>query len=118
MITVSAAANHAMLVVGVSLWLRPRFLFGWFCFAFLEARRKSGGGFAFRCFFFGGVFVVILDLAYSGKLAMFGESVLGYLKTDRKAAARRQRRIWLGKSLVNDVHIVAQGAMHREPTCL
>ena len=50
------------------------------------------------------------DRAYSGKLAMFGESVLGYLKTDRKAAARWQRGIWLGKSLVNDVHIVAQGA--------
>ena len=36
--------------------------------------------------------------------------MLGYLKTDRKAAARWQRGIWLGKSLVNDVHIVAQGA--------
>ena len=50
------------------------------------------------------------DGAYSGKLTMFGECVLGYLKTDRKAAARWQRGIWLGKSLVNDVHIVAQGA--------
>ena len=48
------------------------------------------------------------DRAYSGKLAMFGESVLGFLKTDRKAAARWQRGI--GKSLVNDVHIIAQGA--------
>ena len=40
---------------------------------------------------------------------MFGESVLDFLKTDRKASARWQRGIWLGKSLVN-VHIIAQGA--------
>ena len=38
----------------------------------------------------------------------------GFLKTDRKAAARWQRGIWLGKSLVNDVHIIAQGEHSKE----
>ena len=49
------------------------------------------------------------DRMYTGKLAMFGECVLGFLKTDRKAAARWQKGIWLGKSLTNDTHIIAQG---------
>ena len=31
------------------------------------------------------------------------------LKTDRKAAARWPKGIWLGKSLTNDTHIIAQG---------
>ena len=47
------------------------------------------------------------DRVYSGKLCMYGESVLGYIKTDRKAAPRWSRGIWLGKTLVNDTHIIA-----------
>eukprot|EP00435_Cladocopium_sp_Y103_P051733 s1374_g16.t1 len=49
------------------------------------------------------------DRVYTGRLAMFGESLLAYLKTDRKAAPRWQRGIWLGKSLSNDTHLIAQG---------
>eukprot|EP00435_Cladocopium_sp_Y103_P048243 s97_g14.t1 len=41
---------------------------------------------------------------------MFGECVLGFLKSgDKKAAPRWQKGIWLGKSLTNDTHIIAQG---------
>ena len=46
------------------------------------------------------------DRAYSGKLAMFGECVLGYLRTDLKAAPRWQHGIWLGKTMSGDLHIV------------
>eukprot|EP00435_Cladocopium_sp_Y103_P070025 s313_g34.t1 len=50
------------------------------------------------------------DRVYTGKLAMFGECVLGFLKSgDKKAAPRWQKGIWLGKSLTNDTHIIAQG---------
>ena len=41
---------------------------------------------------------------------MFGETVLGYIKTDRKAAPRWAKGIWLGKTLTNDTHIIAHGS--------
>ena len=43
---------------------------------------------------------------YTGKLCMFGESVLGYIKPDRKGAPRWCKGIWLGKALTNDTHII------------
>ena len=38
---------------------------------------------------------------------MFGETVLGYIRTDKKAAPRWVKGIWLGKALTNDTHILA-----------
>ena len=46
------------------------------------------------------------DRVYSGKLAMFGEDVLGYLRTDLKAAPRWQHGIWMGKTVSGDLHII------------
>ena len=46
------------------------------------------------------------DRVYSGKLAMFGEDVLGYLRTDLKAAPRWQHGIWMGKTMSGDLHII------------
>ena len=39
------------------------------------------------------------DKAYAGKVAMFGEVVLGFLKPDRKAIARWEPGIWLWQNL-------------------
>ena len=44
------------------------------------------------------------DRTYTGKLCMFGETVLGYIRTDKKAAPRWVKGIWLGKALTNDTH--------------
>ena len=41
---------------------------------------------------------------------MFGEAVLGYIKSNRKAAPRWAKGIWLGKTLTNDTHIIAHGS--------
>lgn len=49
------------------------------------------------------------DRMYTGKLCMFGETVLGYLKGDCKAVPRWTKGIWLGKALTNDTHIIAHG---------
>ena len=38
---------------------------------------------------------------------MFGETVLGYIRTDKKAAPRWVKGIWLGKALTHDTHILA-----------
>ena len=43
---------------------------------------------------------------YTGKLCMFGESVLAYIKPDRKGIPRWCKGIWLGKALTNDTHII------------
>ena len=43
---------------------------------------------------------------YTGKLCLFGESVLGYIKPDRKEAPRWCKGIWLGKTLTDDTHII------------
>ena len=63
------------------------------------------------------------DRSYSGKLAMFGEDVLGYLRTDLKAAPRWQHGIWLGKTMSGDLHIIGQAdgvfvtrSIRRNPT--
>ena len=37
---------------------------------------------------------------------MFGEVVLGYIKTSRKAAPRWGKGVWVGKALPNDAHII------------
>ena len=42
------------------------------------------------------------DRVYTGRLCMFGEVVLGYIKTSRKAAPRWTKGIWVGKALPND----------------
>eukprot|EP00435_Cladocopium_sp_Y103_P066347 s36_g28.t1 len=47
------------------------------------------------------------DRSYSGKFAMFGEDILGYLRTDLKAAPRWQHGVWMGKTMSGDLHIIA-----------
>ena len=47
------------------------------------------------------------DRVYSGRIAMFGECVMGFLKTSFKGAPQWVKGIWLGKTMNNDVHIVA-----------
>ena len=47
------------------------------------------------------------DRAYTGRLAMFGETVLGFLKQTRKGAPQWTKGVWLGKTLSNDDHIIA-----------
>ena len=44
---------------------------------------------------------------YTGCLALFGESVLGFLKRTTKGSPQWTRGIWLGKTMSNDVHIIA-----------
>ena len=43
---------------------------------------------------------------YAGTIALFGESVLGFLRTSQKAAPCWTRGLWLGKTLNNDAHII------------
>eukprot|EP00435_Cladocopium_sp_Y103_P013590 s5234_g3.t1 len=43
---------------------------------------------------------------YTGKVAFFGESVLGYLRTSQKGLPQWRRAIWLSKSATNDCHIL------------
>ena len=46
---------------------------------------------------------------YNGKLAMFGEDGLGYLRADLKAAPRWQHGIWMSKAMTamsGDLHII------------
>ena len=47
-------------------------------------------------------------MTYGGKVAMFGERVMAFIKTNStgKAAPRWIECIWLGKTMLNDVHIV------------
>ena len=47
------------------------------------------------------------DRSYTGRLAMYGETVLGYLKQTHKGAPQWTKGVWLGKTLSNDVHIIA-----------
>ena len=43
---------------------------------------------------------------YAGKVAMYGETVLGYLKTSLKGLPQWTRGIWLSKTISNDCHII------------
>ena len=45
--------------------------------------------------------------SYNGRLALFGESVLGFLKVSTKGAPQWTKGVWLGKTSSNDVHIIA-----------
>ena len=47
-------------------------------------------------------------MTYGGKVCLFGERVMGFLKTNStgKAAPRWVECIWLGKTMLNDVNIV------------
>ena len=47
-----------------------------------------------------------MDRSYTGKLAMYGEEVLGFLRTGLKAGPRWQHGVWLGKTMSGDQHIV------------
>ncbi|CAE7765857.1 unnamed protein product [Symbiodinium sp. CCMP2592] len=52
-------------------------------------------------------------MSYAGKVCMFGERIMAYIRTGSmgKAAPRWIECIWLGKTTLNDVHIVwAKGA--------
>ena len=52
-------------------------------------------------------------MSYTGKVCMFGERIMAYIRTGSmgKAAPRWTECIWLGKTTLNDVHIVwAKGA--------
>ena len=44
---------------------------------------------------------------YTGRLAMFGGRRLGFLKLSTKGSPTWTRGIWLGKTMSNDVHILA-----------
>ena len=46
---------------------------------------------------------------YTGKVCMFGESVMGFLKPSGKGLPSWQRGVWLGKTTLNDAHIVFSG---------
>ena len=43
---------------------------------------------------------------YSGKVAMYGETVFGYLKTSLKGLPQWTKGIWLSKTMSNDCHII------------
>ncbi|CAE7524932.1 unnamed protein product [Symbiodinium natans] len=43
---------------------------------------------------------------YRGKVCIFGEAVMAYLKQSPKAAPKWQRAVWLGKTVANDVNIL------------
>ena len=43
---------------------------------------------------------------YSGKVAMYGETVLGYLKTSLKGLPQWTKGIWLSETMSNDYHII------------
>ena len=51
------------------------------------------------------------DRQYTGKLAKFGECVMGYLKSEAKSNPKWIKGIWLGKSPINDTYMIgiAQG---------
>lgn len=44
---------------------------------------------------------------YTGKLARYGERVLGFMKTELKGKPQWRPGIWLGKTIQNDTHILA-----------
>ena len=43
---------------------------------------------------------------YSGKMAMFGEAVMGFLRTSQKGLPQWTRGVWLSKAISNDSHII------------
>ena len=49
---------------------------------------------------------------YSGKICMFGENIMGYIKASAKGLPSWRKGVWLGKTLMNDSHLVAcQGGL-------
>ena len=48
---------------------------------------------------------------YSGKMAMFGEAVMGFLRANQKGLPRWTRGVWLSNTISNDSHII--GAPNR-----
>ena len=48
----------------------------------------------------------LTNTLYRGKVCMFGEAVMAYLKQSVKATAKWQKAIWLGKTTANDVNIL------------
>ena len=44
---------------------------------------------------------------YSGRLAQFGERVFGFIRQERKGDPKWLPAVWLGKTLSNDVHLLA-----------
>ena len=48
----------------------------------------------------------LTNTLYRGKVCMFGEAVMAYLKQSAKASAKWQKAIWLGKTTANDVNIL------------
>ena len=49
------------------------------------------------------------DRPYTGKVCMFAEQVMAYVKTDKKGAPRWRKGIWPTKTMNNDSHVVAVG---------
>ena len=47
-------------------------------------------------------------MVYKGKICMFGERIMNYLKTTNtgKEAPRWVECVWLGKTMLNDVNVV------------
>eukprot|EP00435_Cladocopium_sp_Y103_P056888 s567_g19.t1 len=58
------------------------------------------------------------DRCYSGKLCMFGEDVLGYLRLD-KGGPKWRHGIWLGKVASGDMHVIgtAEGIFLTRSVC-
>ena len=52
---------------------------------------------------------------YTGRLALFAKRVLGFLKLSTKGSPTWTKGIWLGKTVSNDVHIIA---VPGSPHCL
>ena len=49
------------------------------------------------------------DRPYTGKVCVFAEVVMAYVKTDKKGAPRWRKGVWLTKTMNNDSHVVAVG---------
>ena len=57
------------------------------------------------------------DRMYTGRICMYGETVLGFLKPQVKGSPRWCKGIWLGKTLNNDVHIIGVGESFCHKKC-
>ena len=44
---------------------------------------------------------------YRGKICLFGERVSGFIQTEPKASPNWRQAVWLGKTVRNDVHVLA-----------
>lgn len=55
-------------------------------------------------------FEICSGRSYNGRLVLFGERVLAYLKSEKKAKPQWQTGLWLGKTIQGECHIVSAAA--------